>query len=232
MNSLPSSSAIVKSRKGKATKSSFSAKKFPLLFTPELFGTLRYAYYSQFTATTTNTARTNFRANSLYDPDATGIGAQPRYFDQLCSSSLYRRYRVLGCTYTIVARNQGTDDALLLIQEVDDGVSLPSSSSDVFETSELGSTKLLYLAPHGATGSAVKFTRTVSIGTVLNVPQAEITTADQFAAAYNGNPTQSGFISVTTAADPIVGAGHDVNVYVTIEYHVLFTELADAVSQS
>jgi hypothetical protein len=35
-----------------------------------------------------------FRVNGLYDPDQTGTGAQPVYFDQWMA--LYNRYRVLG----------------------------------------------------------------------------------------------------------------------------------------
>lgn len=41
-----------------------------------------------------------FRANSVYDPDYTGTGTQPRYFDQLCgpdkSTALYQNYRVVS----------------------------------------------------------------------------------------------------------------------------------------
>lgn len=36
-----------------------------------------------------------FRANSLYDPDYSGIGAQPQGFDEMCA--LYGRYLVKGC---------------------------------------------------------------------------------------------------------------------------------------
>lgn len=42
---------------------------------------------------------TNFRANSLYDPDASGVGHQPLYFDQL--AALYARYRVTGLRYSV-----------------------------------------------------------------------------------------------------------------------------------
>lgn len=40
-----------------------------------------------------------FRANSLFDPDRTGAGTQPRGFDQF--TPLYARYRVLGLGWRI-----------------------------------------------------------------------------------------------------------------------------------
>lgn len=43
----------------------------------------------------------NFRANSLFDPDATGAGHQPSNYDRL--TAIYDRYTVLGakCTVTL-----------------------------------------------------------------------------------------------------------------------------------
>ncbi len=41
-----------------------------------------------------------FSMNSLFDPDFTGTGAQPEYFDQL--SLLYNRYRVYGSAIKVV----------------------------------------------------------------------------------------------------------------------------------
>lgn len=41
-----------------------------------------------------------FRANSLFDPNETGTGHQPLYFDQF--SAVYNRYQVVSSTITIV----------------------------------------------------------------------------------------------------------------------------------
>ena len=40
-----------------------------------------------------------FRGNSLYDPDYTGTGHQPRYFDQL--TPIYGRYKVLASSIKV-----------------------------------------------------------------------------------------------------------------------------------
>lgn len=45
-----------------------------------------------------------FRMNGLNDPDASGLGHQPMYFDQFCGpagTAPYRKYRVLGAKATV-----------------------------------------------------------------------------------------------------------------------------------
>lgn len=45
-------------------------------------------------------SQTVFRLNSIFDPDFTGVGHQPRGHDEL--ALMYRRYYVTGCKYEIV----------------------------------------------------------------------------------------------------------------------------------
>jgi hypothetical protein len=49
--------------------------------------------------TTGGVANQNFRLNSLNDPDYTGGGHQPRFFDQL--AALYQYYTVVGVTFKV-----------------------------------------------------------------------------------------------------------------------------------
>lgn len=55
-----------------------------------------------------------FRGNSLYDPDYTGTGHQPLYFDQYMA--MYSKYRVLGsrCKVTYI-NNQGSSSTVLAL---------------------------------------------------------------------------------------------------------------------
>lgn len=55
---------------------------------------VRYYEEVDLTSTAGSTATYAFRMNSLFDPNFTGAGHQPYYFDQL--SPLYSRYNVLG----------------------------------------------------------------------------------------------------------------------------------------
>lgn len=61
---------------------------------------LLYSDVKTFALSAAGNAQTVFSLNSIYDPDVTGIGHQPRGHDEL--ATLYKRYRVSGCKYEIV----------------------------------------------------------------------------------------------------------------------------------
>ena len=60
-------------------------------------------------ASTTNLQQ--FRGNSCFDPDFTGSGHQPHYFDQY--ALLYKRYLVSSCAIRVTATNNSNDAALI-----------------------------------------------------------------------------------------------------------------------
>lgn len=61
---------------------------------------LRYAESIQLDAGIGSVSSYNFRANSLFDPNETGIGHQPLGFDQW--AEFYNRYTVLGSRCTVI----------------------------------------------------------------------------------------------------------------------------------
>jgi len=66
---------------------------------PDLLRTkLHYCDVVQLSASAGSPGLWQFRMNSLFDPDFTGTGHQPQWFDQL--SAVYSRYRVLGAKIT------------------------------------------------------------------------------------------------------------------------------------
>lgn len=60
---------------------------------------LQYCDVVQLAASAGTPALYQFRMNGLYDPDYTGTGHQPQWFDQL--SAVYQTYRVLGSKITV-----------------------------------------------------------------------------------------------------------------------------------
>lgn len=76
------------------------------LFPRRLFTKFNYAEDFQLTNTLAQTpVHYVFRANSLYDPNLTGVGGQPRYYDTLLGNTStygpYQRWVVLGAKITL-----------------------------------------------------------------------------------------------------------------------------------
>lgn len=83
-------------------------------FPDSLRTTLKYHQDIGISSASGAVAGNTFRANSLYDPDETGTGHQPMYFDQL--AAVYGRYQVVASTirvcFTPVTETAGTSDWL------------------------------------------------------------------------------------------------------------------------
>lgn len=135
-----------------------------------------------------------FRMNSLFDPDFTGVGHQPMYFDQLCGavgSAPYSRYRVLGSKMTVTfspkvesfpALAQYGPYTVGIISTATSGI-YAGGVSALCEASNCDWTVI----GEKAGGSNVKsLTCTYSPPRDLGVDTGD----DTIAAAYNANPSQ------------------------------------------
>jgi len=71
-----------------------------------MFTTLRYAENFVLNPGVASNAQYVFSANGMYDPNITGVGHQPRGFDQMMA--FYGRYYVNGCKITLSCANPGT----------------------------------------------------------------------------------------------------------------------------
>lgn len=89
-----------KSKKTKITQVKSKSFGFPDIYRTKL----KYADTYHLTSATFSSQV--FRANSLFDPDFTGAGSQPRFYDQL--SAVYGKYLVLGCKIRCDVINQST----------------------------------------------------------------------------------------------------------------------------
>lgn len=74
-----------------------------------------------------------FSLNSLYDPDVTGIGHQPRGFDQLVGV-LYDHYVVILTAIQVDFHNTDTTQAQIVSVTVKDNVTLESTMNDYMES--------------------------------------------------------------------------------------------------
>lgn len=82
-------------------------------FPNEFYTKLKYNQ-GNISFTTGTNSKFEFRLNSLYDPDYTGTGHQPRFYDQF--SAIYGRYQVYGVkAYCFVHNNSTTESAKMVL---------------------------------------------------------------------------------------------------------------------
>jgi len=143
-----------------------------------------------------------FRANSLYDPDLTGSGIQPRYYDTLCGpnagTSPYNRYRVHGAKITVKFINtnsSGTATGFGSIRARDPNATAWSASViTVDEFSTTPWTKWCMLGPNGNDTSQKTLKMYVPVKRILSIK--DLRDSDESAAVYNANPTSQVYFDV------------------------------------
>lgn len=86
---------------------------------------LRYCDTIQLTSTLGSIATNVFNANSIFDPDATGVGHQPLYRDQY--AAIYDQYTVLGSKITVTFQPYQVDQAWVVGIVGDDDSSISST---------------------------------------------------------------------------------------------------------
>ena len=108
-----SSNAVIGRDPNTAINTPYTMTARGSLVAPRLRCRLRYSTNLAIVTGVLGTATNIFNLNSLYDPDRTGVGHQPRGFDQI--KTLYNRYRVYGCAYKVSAQLRGSNDSMALI---------------------------------------------------------------------------------------------------------------------
>lgn len=192
---------------------------------PDEFTTrLRYCEVITLTSASNGVGKYCFRMNSIFDPDQTGTGHQPYYYDQL--SALYGRYVVLGSKLTAefavqpsaIATAQPSGPAMIGVVS-DDDASVGSTVSTLLEQQNSKTT----LLGGGNSGPATKkLTLTFSPERELGLGRDD----DTVGAAFGSNPSKQwyGFIF---AAEAGASAATSIIVKVQIEYFVKLSQLTN-----
>jgi len=160
----------------------------------------------------------NWRANGMYDPNATGLGHQPMYFDQM--STLYDHYTVIGSKITIKVIKADTITIPTTIGIfVNDDATVTPTTNGLLENS-LATHKVLV---GQNSGGACFLTRKWSAkkyfgGSVLaNV---------NLSGTPSNDPAEQSIFTVFIDSTPVATAS-SVLLDVTIEYIAVWTELKD-----
>lgn len=216
MKSLIKKSQTGRYDKRKGLQCLLSPSKGLTPFPDRMRCTLTYSsLYISVIANSAAAGRQQFSMNSLFDPDFTGTGAQPEYFDQL--SALYNRYRVYGAAIKVVCLPFTTAGAQINVPtnvvlvpsaqslasvNVDDAAGLPRAQNRVV-TGNMDQSNVTLVAAH-------------SVSEILGVKDVE--GADRLQATISASPAEQCLFSIIArTADGTTATSLGVSVRLTFD---------------
>lgn len=180
--------------------------------------------------TTINGSIWQYRANSVFDPDYTGVGHQPMYFDNL--AAIYQNYRVLGCkiTVTVVDIRQGgvvPEDAnnqyyhvlaetLRLAIIRDENFEIPNDMRNLIETRG-SNIKWRWVSP-SMNGRLASLSHYCSPSKQMSLPRNDNT----LSATVTANPERQAVFTIAIASADGLANPPYVTVAIKLEYDVEF----------
>lgn len=220
------SGPIVRARPLPWSSMSFGRGPFPR----EFITTLSYGDVISLTGTTGAVGSYTFRANSLFDPDLTGTGHQPRYFDTLCgadnSTAPYQSYEVRAAKIKCTFSGTGTDN-LGIQNQVVGIICRPGSVGTNYDRNELierNDGKYKQMGYWSGNQGVVQVKMNQQIAPVLGFNRIEDVSGA--AAAYNANPTNAACFDVVACAKD-GSSTSTCNVIVEIDFLVKFYTMND-----
>jgi len=174
--------------------------------------------YSDLFSINPGTPRGNyiFRGNSVYDPDYTTTGHQPRYFDQYMG--MYERFRVLSSTLHVEGLSQAGDSGAVFVVVPDTN---PMNFTAFYEAAECPRSRTSALLPIAARYPQ-KLTHKATTHDLLGLSVAEQWDED-YSGTISANPQKLWYWNVFGSSAEPTGS-YNVCIYfrVTIYYEVLF----------
>jgi len=167
----------------------------------------------------------HFRANSLYDPDYTGIGHQPRGMDE--HAAIYDHYCVIGSKIKVSFESdvdhlaQAGQYCFLMLQDTND---TPTSLVDIMEESNRN--KIQFRQRSTTTGRNIVLKKNYSPYKMFGIPRKDsLLTNVNLNPQVHANPAEDAIFTIgvacsrTTTTDP-----PQLTARVEIEYLAIFTE--------
>lgn len=102
-------------------------------FSDQCYVKLKYAEELHVYDSISHLMNYTFRGNSCYDPNYTGIGHQPMYYDQY--SLIYNRYRVMGCKIKVNLINKSAGAAAYVVLQSGTDHSVSTTMTELLEQS-------------------------------------------------------------------------------------------------
>lgn len=161
-----------------------------------------------------------FRGNSCFDPNVTGAGGQPMWFDQW--ASLYQYYLVLGSSVEVTAYMNG--GATIYNSRVGIFPSLNSTAYATTDQERAEETPYARIKSVDMCGGAgvgqVVVKNYISTAKLQGIPQTAVNTEHAYEAAVTANPTLTWYWHIVNWVPS--GATQSILLNVKITYDVIF----------
>lgn len=191
-------------------------------FPDRILTKLRYDDVITLTSTSGSIGKQVFGMNNCFDPDVTGTGHQPLYFDQF--SAIYNQYAVVKSKIKVrLAQELSSNKAMIVGIVGDDNGTTSSTFSTLMEQSH-GNTKVLGI---GSADSLSYLSQKFHCKKMLTIDPY---TSETYKTAIGSSPTEAWDVLVWTITMDGTTT-QTIRFIVEIQFTVLFTELKD-VSQS
>lgn len=168
----------------------------------------RHKYVETNSMALSNAYSYQFNLNSVFDPNRSGIGHKPYMTNTM--STLYNRYRVLSCSYTISAYNSNNT---VLVSATPANNPITFSTTD--EAMENPRTKWVVQTAGGTIKTLKGF---VNIASLMGRTKAQYLADDNYQALTSASPSELGILNM--AAQSIVAADVQVDFTITLNYLV------------
>lgn len=188
---------------------------------------MRHKYAEQLNWSLTNTTSPytyTFSCNGMYDPNITGIGHQPHYFDQMVALG-YNKYCVVGSKIVVrvyfgdITYNQ-TPVRVCLFMDDTSAVGSKSNANNMFEDKGC----VYKILPPGQTGYTLKLSKSYSARKYWGVrPSARESTHGY----YGGNPSDQCYYGISVL--PVITPSVQTNVVVEafVYYTAVWYQIAE-----
>lgn len=221
---MPTTKTVTRTtRRGGYRKKRYRRKRNQLAFAKspvplKMFTKLKYVWQGTIDPPAAGTGNQNvFSGNGCYDPDISGVGTQPRGFDQLMA--LYDHYVVLGSKCTARFSSIDASNAQMVYIALRDS----STQTGAFNNyAEGGNISYKVLAPRGTGESSQTVTYKASVKKFLG--RSRVLSDPELKGSTSNNPTEQCFFHVgVDPMDTTVDSAGAI-IVVEIEYLVALIE--------
>lgn len=156
-----------------------------------------------------------FRGNSVYDPNQSGVGSQPYYFDSI--AQLYQQYRVTGSKLEVELVNTAAVPAMATLFPANETISV----TDIDDWAGNRYSKSRVMAPSSGSPNMARLSTYATTAAMYGVSANIVKSEKDYSAAVTTNPTnQWNWHIIVGSMDKATNITYEMRVKVT--YYVKF----------